>query len=701
MNAPQPTPSILDRIDIYLSKVLPFSFAYPYMTLAPEGPVASPRNPVLNTATGKPCAMKFGVNFGDFLSDCVQVFSDPTLNQTSKNKLLGGIMHGREKWHFDIDGVGIDFYDTNLAADKIIGDNEVPDPTDVAFEFGFNQAIIGKIVNDRKGGDLKGPRDNHGAGQVYLEYARLVQEELNKSIPKAKQHGIGDPACLAPNVDPLKPVYPDGCTGFEGFTTCAPKSGDPNFDRVSVGWDDSRGYPTCAEVHFDLIYGLKPGHPAAAFCLDATGSVDTGFKNCVTGDIWATSFKQVLSVFGKGEIDNLPYEIRDNRFFFKTYMKALVKYLMAAKPDGSETVDEVHNAKPNPDDLHFDSAGGGQFEIGEYVDRRFAQKGVYPTDLVVIADIKNGIFNNYEFTRNLYRGEKLVYAAVLEDQSHELGQEHNATLTNVFGSPVLKNGWGDTSFKSAWECATADPPTPTICGGQVPPLDENGQLLRDEDGMPILHHYPGAMGASSTVFTMGSTEHVKLTQVLPLMMSAKMRIDRFVNPYDPSSDPLEPMEMLVAYEPKQPGIGFPIAVNGQLDRFVMAYHCDLGGETISMQVIWDWAVDEDKKIKGDGSIEVLATQSSDFLGDVFLCQDAATRDLLRARMYSTTDRMLDWLNAHPSAYADCGIIIRYSPFGNYPDAVTSLTNGVRVGITQGGGKGRVVDATLWNAAKGL
>jgi hypothetical protein len=36
------------------------------------------------------------------------------------------------------------------------------------------------------------------------------------------------------------------------------------------------------------------------------------------------------------------------------------------------------------------------------------------------------------------------------------------------------------------------------------------------------------------------------------------------------------------------------------------------------------------------------------------------------------------------------------PYGNFADFATSTSNGVRLGITQGGGYGRVVDVTLFD-----
>ena len=80
---------------------------------------------------------------------------------------------------------------------------------------------------------------------------------------------------------------------------------------------------------------------------------------------------------------------------------------------------------------------------------------------------------------------------------------------------------------------------------------------------------------------------------------------------------------------------------------------------------------------------------------LFLCQDPDTSDLLAARMYTPVANILDWIEDHPKAVNACQLIIRYSPFGNYADYITSLSSGVRLGVTQGGGQGRIVDVTLF------
>ena len=89
-----------------------------------------------------------------------------------------------------------------------------------------------------------------------------------------------------------------------------------------------------------------------------------------------------------------------------------------------------------------------------------------------------------------------------------------------------------------------------------------------------------------------------------------------------------------------------------------------------------------------------AVETTDFLGDVFVCRDLTTKDILTARMYTSVSSILSWFSAHPAAYNDCQMIIRYSPYNNYADYITSLKNGVRLGVTQGGGYGRIVDVTL-------
>jgi hypothetical protein len=673
-HAAQPVPSTFTRIDIYLTKTLGFSLANPFLKLDSEGPVADVGK--IGSAP-KPCSLKLGVTYGDFLADCVQTTGDKTKDSVELSKLVGGIAHSTERFSFDVQGVDLNFSDSELPADKVIGDKDLPSANDIATEFDLDQSTLGRILNDRKDASGVGPRDNHGAGLVYLEYARLVQQKLYEYLPDDKEHALGAPECttdVAAGAD-----FAEGCTGFEGFTTCAAPTGDPDLDKLSIG------YPACANL--GLALGLKPGHTPAAFCIDATGD-DTGYSMCSTGDIFSTSFATVLQVLGKGKVANLPIEVQDVRFFWKQYVTALIKYFMVAGT-ADETVEGVHKQFVDPDNLFFDSIGSGQFEIAEYVDRRFASKKQDPTDISISADVKNGIFNSYTFSRDIYRGESAIYTAVLENQSDGVGQENTALLTNVFGSPLLKNGWHDSSSgKSAYYCATHI--DPDNCDGQLPPLDANGKLLLDEAGLPLLKPYPGAFGASSTAFTLGATK-ITVDKTFPNIQEAMISVPLHQNPYDPTSKELTPLQILIPWLTKQPGVGFPVPLNGQLEKFVETYQLDFSGTTISANVDYDL----DPADPTGKTLQLLAVETTDFLGNVFLCQDPGTGDLLSVEMYSPVAGILDWLDKHPGAYDSCGLVIRYSPFGNYADYITSLTNGVRLGITQGGGYGRVVDVTLF------
>ena len=104
----------------------------------------------------------------------------------------------------------------------------------------------------------------------------------------------------------------------------------------------------------------------------------------------------------------------------------------------------------------------------------------------------------------------------------------------------------------------------------------------------------------------------------------------------------------------------------------------------------------DAKGNPTNAIKIIAIETQDFLGDVFLCRDPATGDILHARMYASVETILDWIAAHPGSQDACDIVVRYSPFNNYPDFITSRANGVKVNVSEGAGFGRVVDATLFD-----
>jgi hypothetical protein len=104
-------------------------------------------------------------------------------------------------------------------------------------------------------------------------------------------------------------------------------------------------------------------------------------------------------------------------------------------------------------------------------------------------------------------------------------------------------------------------------------------------------------------------------------------------------------------------------------------------------------------------VNIQAWETQDFLGEIFVCYDTGTAgaragtgvpgDILSAHMYTPASAIIDFMSSHPGSQSACQIVVRYSPFDNYPDYITSLSTGVRLDIDQGYGYGRVVDATLF------
>src|SRR5260221_7461606 len=147
----------------------------------------------------------------------------------------------------------------------------------------------------------------------------------------------------------------------------------------------------------------------------------------------------------------------------------------------------------------------------------------------------------------------------------------------MFGSPVLQGGWKDVdATHSAYHCATTWPIDP-LCTGMggaadnVPPHDAAGKLIVDDQGRPLLAAYEGAFGQNQTAFTLScggkscGTE-ITIKQTYPNIQSAMVGVLLHTNPYDVSSSPPmgEPRELqvLVPWLPKQPGVGFPVALTG-------------------------------------------------------------------------------------------------------------------------------------------
>jgi len=735
-SAPQPQPSIMAQVEMDLAKVTPFAIATPNLKIDAVGPTA---NAGVLSPSGSPCLMQFGETFGEFLSNCVKATGNATQDQAEYNKLIGGIQHNNERFFFNITGVDLTFADSHLGPEQVVTDTDLPQSDDVAAEFSIDQSTIGLIMQDYVHNDPTQKKDVHGNGLVYLQMARLAQRGLIQLMqaknPSFQAHYIGDPTCADPNPAP-------GCTGLETIVTTAPQAlitatqtlgaGTTSVTAAEAALLANAGLPAGTDVMAADAppaltvqrLGMKPGTANVVFCPD-----HANLASCpptYRGLTFQTMANRVIAILGKGDLASLPAEAQDIRFFFKQYVTALIQYLeaegkatTASKDPSAVTIADIDTYAINPYSIFFDSLGAGQFEEAEYIDRTTASATTPPIDFVFSADVKHGIMNGYNFSQYLYRGETALYSAMLDErdgQAHALGSQDTALLTNMFGSPILRAGWADHTADSgakytAYYCATHSEATP--CKNQVAPVDAKGNVLLDEGGQPLLSHYEGAFAGAVTPFTLGGGQSpsgavaVSLAKnkgptgdgTYPQIQSAMVQIPLHVNPYDLTSGPpvgggASAIQKLVPWAPKQPGIGFPVAIDGERDKFIQTYQMDLGGTQVTANVDYDFKLDSNGN--PTTSVLFLAVETTDFLGDVFVCQDTTTRDLLTARMYTSVSSLLDWLTAHPAAYDGCQLILRYSPYENYLDYVTSLSNGVRLGVTQGGGYGRIVDVTLFD-----
>jgi hypothetical protein len=282
------------------------------------------------------CTMKLGMSFQSFLGDCVEVFSDGVKNASLRQKLLGNASRAvtptSGTWMLDVDGVS-----PNFGSERF--DELEPPLTARATEMTLDVRASGKVLNDYTPDGAT--RTLTGSGAVYREYARLVQEFLHGHAAEGRpKFPLGSPECLlSEGADPAawKPAF--GCTGMEQFITPADPatSRDPGVVRLSSG---------IGAASLGITSALKAGGTSqAVFCTDpAPNGVGSEpgdawgkyFQHCteesggLTEALFTGSQKQVLKVLGGGNIEQVPADAREPKFYLRMWTKALVKYLRAA-----------------------------------------------------------------------------------------------------------------------------------------------------------------------------------------------------------------------------------------------------------------------------------------------------------------------------------------------------------------------------------
>jgi hypothetical protein len=313
----------------------------------------------------------------------------------------------------------------------------------------------------------------------------------------------------------------------------------------------------------------------------------------------------------------------------------------------------------------------------------------------------------------------------------------------------------DGTTGTAGPCCGAPPPTLDATGATL--MDKNGQVSAwDPVGKyqsagtdagkahPWLWQYPGVWG--STVFGIGHSP-IQVQKTDRNLEAATVVVPNFANPWaacatkqtdmmgnstcDPAdakfAKPIGPF--IMPWNPPELGAGFTIPNNGssdknirtaelsfegQLETYTVDYlpykdplqpSCEFNGSNLGAGTCeTGFTCVSNACIASDNSIQIYAIEAHDFLGQVFPCQDQETGDILAVGMYEPATTILDWISNHPgvplngvpSASDNCNIVVRYSAFNNYPDFITSLSNGVKININPGQGLGRVVDATLFD-----
>lgn len=738
-NQPQPLVSQPFTFYNFFVKTEPYGNLPMSLKLDQVGPQAAGVLPKPLPEGGTPhnCSIQIGQTYNDFLTNCVQVTGNSTADQVNLNKLIGGRSHDWQNFFFNVVGVNQNFTDTHLGPTDIILDQDLPHPDDFSTDWYFDVRSKGHSINDQSdpNAPAKAPPTFEATGLVVREYARLVQADINaelaaQGVPANQLHKIGDPACLSAT----PAAY---CTGFEG--TIIPNGSWPNDPQLDPGdysqLADSQGF-----------YGLsviQPGDPTSTFCLDVSG-----YSDCYSGPFWDNSLQWVVRVLGRGDINKIPAKVRDRRYFFRWFGVALVKYYRAygAKAVGLPITQQavvqpadVQQAAWDPDSIFFDNSFADQFDKVEYIDRASIvtnppQGQEYlkiPMDFEYGTDPKSGNQRYSNWYRRLDREEAAMFVAMQTNKNDVPGSENNVNLTNLFGSPVLAAAF------PTYGCAIG---TDKGCSG-YPRTRANGYDDVSNDGTQGLRFYPGVWG--KTVFSMGHSP-IKIAQEKPQILGAVTTIPNFLDPYsacafklvdgqgNTTCDPADPkfvapaLSALVLWVPQVPGSGFQIPYNGSQDKTITTATLDFTGVLETYMVDYVKYVDKLKPTCAadsdcnagfacnsgacqDGTIVIDAIEAHDFLGEVFLCQDPQTGDLLHVPMYDSAARIIDWLAQHPgggfnpgsgtnypSAQSVCDIVIRYSPYNNYPDFITSRANGVKLDISRGEGLGRVVDVILYD-----
>jgi hypothetical protein len=282
-----------------------------------------------------------------------------------------------------------------------------------------------------------------------------------------------------------------------------------------------------------------------------------------------------------------------------------------------------------------------------------------------------------------------------------------------------------SNYKSVWGngAACQDPTLPNTPNSELNPTAPGNNPYNTTPCMSLNNGFsvPTGVGSvfavgqrptkASRISYVGATAANPNTGTSPNTLTAYVNIPNMPNPYNAitltgQAAPTN-IQVTIPWIGSYDGVGFSIPSPGSAgateDKFWQTAQLDFSGilETYLLDVVpYQDPITHDQ----DGTLTVDAIEGDDFLGEAFLCQDVGqlttpgTGDLLGAHMYDSAASILSWITNHPGSEDNCNIVVRYSIYNNYVDAITSMSAGVQLDINTGGGYGRVVGVIAFDPA---
>ena len=758
---PQPVNSTPTLVYNFYTKLEPYSKAPETLKIDVDGPIATAKVGDQSLT----CNINIGQTYQDFLANCINVWSsaNSTLNTLDLNKLQGGRSHDYENILFNVVGVNTNFSLTShLGPFDVVQDTDLPQPTDFATDWYFDVRASANLYNE-----VNGYVGLLGTSLIQREFARLAQDDIDQYIPAGQRHKIGDPACIdqdppAPGCTGLESiVFADGDPANNG----APWPTDPptaQIEYVTVlpwgagGCNTSLVEPGDPEgCYNDLSHGPTKGpfwDQALQAVIQTMGHGDILALPAPIRDRryffrwFGIADVKYMKAFAAHDVATTPTDVADqpidleSLFFDNNYLNQF---------DKIEYIDRSVVINPPPAGKEFQGVPL-DYEYGTDVK---AGNQRYTNFYRRLDREENALFKAYlRDTTNLPGQENSINLTNMFGSpvlASAYPSQKCATEIWKAGAPTVP-----ADYASGGDCEGAAPP-PLDPDGDTE-MDLNGEMQKQDpahasaypNAKPLLDYYPGVWG--STIFSMGHSP-VQVNQTDLLVEGAHVNVPIFANTYatcavkglpanvDPNCNPAQatPNNVLVPWIPDQPGDGFYIPNGSDVTtaKLIQAGTLDFTGVLETYLVYYKPYVDNVQGIcasdnpcqpgftcmlpdnsgppqpdqagvcaASDHSIKVAAIYASDFLGEVFVCQDPNTGDILHVRQYDSTYDILTWLAAHPGSPGDqvpsaqdaCGIGVKYSAYDNYPDYISSSVNGIVLNTNQGQGFGRIVDAELFD-----